>query len=260
MTRAIAGALAAGLLLATGPALAQVADGTTEGTATQPREPAAKPGTVNQPKADPKLLIDLFNRLTRPRQPAPPPLSAPMPAEPAAPVAADPLPEPAPMAIPVPPRRRQPPATEAPVSRDPKAAPSAVPQPAPPARLATPAAPPEPTIVEAPEPAAAAVPPARIAPVAPVHPTGVAEPAQPPPQRTALLLSQSGWIILALLLILAAAVGAAAWNRARRIARTRAALSLEPRLDLADGSCSVGGGGLACPPMSIRTRLEFAGA
>jgi hypothetical protein len=49
-------------------------------------------------------------------------------------------------------------------------------------------------------------------------------------------------------------------HRARRIARTRGALSLDPRLDLAEGACAVRGGSLACPPMTIRTRLEFAGA
>jgi hypothetical protein len=36
-------------------------------------------------------------------------------------------------------------------------------------------------------------------------------------------------------------------------------LSLNPRLDLADGSGSVGGLALVAPPMSIRARLEFAG-
>jgi hypothetical protein len=62
------------------------------------------------------------------------------------------------------------------------------------------------------------------------------------------------------LLAAAAAVAVAAgWSRARQIGRTRAALSLEPRLDLAEGSCSHSGFALACPPMSIRTRLDFAG-
>ncbi len=76
------------------------------------------------------------------------------------------------------------------------------------------------------------------------------------------MLSQSPWLLLALLAAAAAAAIAAATalSRARQIARTRAALSLDPRLDLAEGSCSTGKLALTCPPMSIRTRLEHANA
>jgi hypothetical protein len=54
-----------------------------------------------------------------------------------------------------------------------------------------------------------------------------------------------------------AVAAAAAVSRARRIARTKAALSLAPRLDLAEGSASFGNLALSAPPMSIRGRLEF---
>jgi hypothetical protein len=74
------------------------------------------------------------------------------------------------------------------------------------------------------------------------------------------MLPEGSWLFLALLAAAAAMAGTVAWQRMRRIAHTRAALSLDPRLDLAEGSCSVAGGSLASPPMSIRTRLEFAGA
>jgi hypothetical protein len=62
-----------------------------------------------------------------------------------------------------------------------------------------------------------------------------------------------------LLAAAAAIAAAAAVQRARRIAYTRGALSLDPRLDLADGASSLDKVGLAGPAMSIRTRLEFAG-
>jgi hypothetical protein len=63
-----------------------------------------------------------------------------------------------------------------------------------------------------------------------------------------------------LLAAVAAAAAAATLRRARRIARTKAALSLAPRLDVVEGRSSFGALTLAGPPMSIRTRLEFGRA
>jgi len=44
-------------------------------------------------------------------------------------------------------------------------------------------------------------------------------------------------------------------QRARRIERTRAALVVTPRLDLAAGTSSIRGLSLASPPLAIRARL-----
>lgn len=44
-------------------------------------------------------------------------------------------------------------------------------------------------------------------------------------------------------------------QRARRIERTRAALVLTPRIDLAAGASSIRGLSLASPPLTIRARL-----
>jgi hypothetical protein len=113
----------------------------------------------------------------------------------------------------------------------------------------------EPVIATPAEPAPAP------APVTPVVEASAAVPAPTPvvpAQRNASLLSQNSLLLLAVLAAAAAIAAAASWNRARRIGRTRAALSLDPRLDLAEGACSAGGLALACPPMSIRTRLDFA--
>ena len=63
-----------------------------------------------------------------------------------------------------------------------------------------------------------------------------------------------------LLALIAAAVIAAASvgvQRARRIARTRAALSLEPRLDMPAGAGSASGITLAAPQLVIRARLDW---
>jgi hypothetical protein len=94
----------------------------------------------------------------------------------------------------------------------------------------------------------------------PAPPPAAPPAAAPSAQRNSSLLSQSPWLLLALLAVAAAFAAGTAWTRARQIARTRAALSLDPRLDLSEGSCSTGGLALAGPPMSIRTRLEFGNA
>ncbi|MBA2466192.1 MAG: hypothetical protein H0V46_01125, partial [Sphingomonas sp.] len=131
--------------------------------------------------------------------------------------------------------------------------------PAPPAApvvVATPAPPAAPAAQAGPAKVEAA--PLEPAPAAPTpFPVGRAEPALPEQHRTSLL-PRSPWIFLLLLAAAAAIAAGAGLSRARRLGRTRAALSIDPRLDLGEGSCVVGGGSLACPPMSIRARLEFA--
>ena len=260
------------LLLGAGPSQAQDASGTIPPagtTAAQPEEPRDKPGAdVEAPKVDPKLLIDMFNLLTRPRRPpaqpaAPPPAPplAPPRVEPAPTVAVTPLQVPPPAAAPAPPRAL--PTTVATAPRDvrPNLSPAPKPPrrtipptpPAAPAELAAVPTPPELPVAAPTESATRPSPPASV-----VQPVAPPSPIVLPAQRSSSLLAKGNWLLLALLA--AAAIAAAAtWKRMRQIARTRAALSLEPRLDLAEGSASVGSLALACPPMSIRTRLEMAG-
>ncbi|MEO6581551.1 MAG: hypothetical protein ABIN68_01935 [Sphingomicrobium sp.] len=265
-------ALAAALLLSSGPGRAQDADLTPERAAAasrdpsgKPSRPASQPGTSQPgtatPKADQKLLIDLVNRLTRPGEPAPPrPPAVPQPVEPAAPVSTAPAPPPT--AIPPPPRSRPgfalPTSVAGPRTVQPRPAPAPQPPPRAPvvvAQVAPQMGTPEPNISAAAEPALPTP------PAPPVRQSSAAkQPAVPPAQRSSSLLSQSPWLLLALLAAASAVVARLTWSRARQIARTRAALSLEPRLDLAQGSCSAGSLALACPPMTIRSRLEFAGA
>jgi hypothetical protein len=117
--------------------------------------------------------------------------------------------------------------------------------------IAEPVPPPEPVIATPAEPA----PPPPPAPV--VETRATPPPPAPPAQRSSPLISQSSWLLLALLGAAAAVVAGTALTRARQIGRTRTALSLEPRVDLGEGSGSAGGIALASPPLSIRTRLEF---
>lgn len=64
-------------------------------------------------------------------------------------------------------------------------------------------------------------------------------------------------LLLGLLAALAAIAAAIVLRvqRVRRIERTRAALVLTPRIDLAAGASSVHGLSLASPPLAIRARL-----
>src|SRR5688572_28161323 len=83
-------------LLATTSAAAQDDAIRPDGGTAAPRsnEPATKPGEgsgqtgvgIDAPKVDPKLLIDIFNAVTRPRRPPAPPPPAPLHIEPTAPV------------------------------------------------------------------------------------------------------------------------------------------------------------------------------
>jgi hypothetical protein len=212
---------------------------------------------VEAPKIDPKLIIDVLKHLTKPRpRLAPPP--APLPVEPARPVVAAPVPAPPPVIVTPSPRHvpTAAPAAAAPPIVKPRSSPppaAKTPPKPPPIAVAEPAPSVEPVIAAPAEPAP---PPLR---VTAVREASVAAPVPAlAAQRNASLLSQSPFLLLALLAAAAATIAAAtAWSRARRLGRTRAALSLDPRLDLAEGSCSTGGLALACPPMSIRTRLDF---
>lgn len=222
-----------------GPARAQDSGPTPErGTIpAQPTDPADQPSEpgADAPKPDRNVLIDLLNELTRPPPRQTPPQSAP-PVEPQPPVVAAP--------VAVPPSTTIPPL---PGDRPKPAAPAALP-------VAAPVAPVEP-VIAAPQPAQPAP------PATPIEqPSAAQAPVAATAQRSTSLLAQSPWLLLALLAAAAMIAGAVAWQRARRIARTRAALSLQPRLDLAEGSCAAAGLAMACPPMSIRTRLEFGGA
>ena len=250
MTAAFGASAAAILLILAAPAQAQEA-GTSPATGTVATQPVrdTRPTTGSEPpKVDPKLLIDVINLLTRPR-PAPPPAVTPTPATPE-PVAT-PSPtatEPKPAAVAVAPAPKIPP-------------PAVVPRAAP----AVPASPrPSPSAAPAPPPAAAEEPlPGEAAPPAP--PPAVTVTAQPAPPEPEPILEPatvfpSFWWLLGLLAAAAIAAASAGVQRARRIARTKAALSLSPRLDLSEGAGSTKGLALAGPAVAIRTRLEGVGA
>ena len=83
----------------------------------------------------------------------------------------------------------------------------------------------------------------------------------PTPAREATRPGESNiWQLLGLLAAAVVAAGAYHWRRTRQIARTRAALSLNPSLDLAAGPCSLNGLALAGPPLAIRARLDLGEA
>ncbi|MEO5773505.1 MAG: hypothetical protein ABIQ32_05235, partial [Sphingomicrobium sp.] len=129
-------------------------------------------------------------------------------------------------------------------------------------RAANPLPPPvdvRPTAPAAPPAVALTVPRAPPAPPGPLVPTASFErlpsTIQPAP-LAAPATTSSPWPLLALLAALAAATAAAYhWRRRAQIARTRAALNLNPRLDLTAGACSTSRLSFAAPPMSIRARL-----
>ena len=76
------------------------------------------------------------------------------------------------------------------------------------------------------------------------------------PQAT-LGTAAVAWWPLALLIALAAAAGAAELaRRQRRLARTRAMLSLQPRLEQPESGAAAGAVSFAAPPVAIRCRLE----
>jgi hypothetical protein len=113
------------------------------------------------------------------------------------------------------------------------------------------AKPPPPPVAVQPEPAASALEPT-IA-ISPTPETRATAPAEP----TGYFLAAGTLVpLLGLLAALAAIVAGLSFSRARRIARTRAALALSPRLDVPIGAFSLGGLALAGPSVAIRARLE----
>jgi len=263
-------------LLLTGTASAQSQDpaGVSSGsgattTQTQPSRTPKQPDTrpVDTPKLRDQLLQGAINVLLKPRprppQAAPPPVE-PVPAVvteapgPPREVTVDPIPAvpvPAPAAAQIDPVKPVRPATAPRV--EPAAQPAAPPKvaelPAPRPTTAQPTAldpGPLPEVAEV-APSAAA-PPAIAAPPAPVERADQTSILAPQPQSPPETL----WLILGLF-VAAAAAAAVHSRQKRRIARTRAALSLEASLDPLAGACSVSGLALAGPPLAIHARLDM---
>ena len=205
-----------------------------------------------------QLLQGAINTILRPRRPRPPPI------EPTPPVIV--IPDPAPPVILEPATPATPAATQVEPVRParPVATPKVVPaaQPAPPKAAESP---------PAPRPAIEPIAPASVPAPLPVEtaPVAAAPEIAPPPAPleappTPILAPQPTmpaglWLLLALVAVVVAAATVYA-RRARQISRTRAALSLNPSLDLLGGSCSASGLALARPPVSVRARLDDGGA
>ena len=244
--------LAAALLLVGTQSRAQDAAGTIDNKAaaaeagTVPVEPAVRPPA--EPKPRTQFLLDMLNELVRPR-PAPV-------ADSAAPAPSGAVP-PGGSTVPVPAGPAAAGTVTVPggVPRDVKAEPSPV-APRPVAAIE-----PVPDVPAVAEPAGAAIDSPAAPPPAPTGPPQLAAEetdaadattAQAGPFRGAI-----GWPLLALLVAAAGVASALHLRRTRRIARTRAALALEPRFDLSAGACAFTGLSLACPPLAIRTRLDL---
>lgn len=275
MTPVIAALAATFLLVGTASAQAQVpggAAGNSEPVATQaspvPGQPDVRP--AGRPKLRDQLLQGAINVLLNPRPRPAPPQTEPAPLEPE-PAAIEPVIEvPAVVAVePTPPAPRP----AAIVPKTPTVATVAVPRPTVAPTKPTPAIPPAPnaasptpieptpppppvteTVDPAPqaaEPVAAEPSPVVVETVDPI-PAPVTEPDRPS--------ESSNWLLLGLLVAAATVAVAVQWRRVRQIARTRAALSLNPSLDLTAGAGSLNGLALAAPPLAIRARLDLGEA
>lgn len=261
MTPAIT-ALAAALLLGVASSVqAQDTAGTPPVQSSAAPETGSSPGKpivgIDQPKITPKMVIDVFNVLTRPRP-------APAPAEPAVAAGA------APASTPVEPAAATTvfPAPAAPPVATPAAAPAATPRDVKPAsssfeprapKAAAPSRPIPP--IAAPEPTTPAAQPAEKVPTLPPPPAVArsltAEAATPVagPEPTRPTLIPSIWMLLGLLAAAVVAASVIRLQRTRRIERTRAVLALKPRIDFSVGASSLSGLSLASPPLAIRARL-----
>jgi hypothetical protein len=277
MRLALAAFTAALLMIAGAPIRAQQsssAAGTPGATAAEPKpvaEPKAAPGSVGisiSPKTRKKLLQDLLNAVA-PRPAAPAATTAPAEASSTPPRTmnpAAPLPAGTPTVVATPPPPR--PAAGAaltPAATLPSPNPAAVaPKPRPPLPPAgsTPTPRPVPEIALSPpldqppkaKPILPTAPPPAPVPVA-IEP--VVQPPLPAAETPRSIFGASTMLLLGLLAALAALAAATAMRvqRARRIERTRAALVVTPRLDLAAGASSIRGLSMGSPPLAIRARL-----
>lgn len=266
-------ALTAALLMA-GAASAQV-PGATENTGAVAAEPAPAGQVGIQPSVSPelrkKLLRGLLQAITQPRP------AAAAPAAPAEPLVTTQPAAGTPVAAPVDPSP-SPPSPAAPVPVPPAGTVTAPPPAVSPAPHHAAETHPRPTVepavaTPAPRPGPRPAPPAHIEPAPAPPPAAVDEPAPAPAlepakpssapiaEPTRAILGTGTWLLLGLLAAAAAAAAAAMhWLRMRRIARTRAALALKPRIDLSAGASSIRGLSLVSPPLAIRARLAMPGA
>ena len=247
---------------------ASAAGAAQQSTDAPPREPAADQGvapadSVVRPKRG--KLLDVLRAVVPPLVDSatrPPPVQNPAPYSPPQPIETEPaLPapvmvEPVPAVAPTPPPR---PVQAQPAPASPRSRPAAIaPKPAPPAARSEaprPVSPPaEPALPEPPpvSPSLATQPP----PVAVTLP----ELKPLPIEQAAAPADRDAWWPFALLAVAAIAVvaGLARVRRMRQIARTRALLGLNPKLDPALGSSSISGLSLTAPPFSIHARLAPA--
>lgn len=259
--RLIIAAFTVALLVGTASAQNPETAGTAANTTSTGAEAAPAPGSVGitiSPKTRKRLLKDLLNAVAPPRPTAAPAetvstLTVETPAGiPSTGTDSPTLPPPRPatgVAL-----------TPAPTALVPRPAATTVPKPQPPLQPAEPAATPRPI--------------PDIAPSAPIDPppvqppVGVAAPAVAPPtvsapaviapaEPTPATFGASTMMLLGLLAALAAVAAATVMRvqRVRRIERTRAALVVAPRIDLAAGASSIHGLSLVGPPLAIRARL-----
>jgi hypothetical protein len=269
MTRLLATLAAAFVLI--GPASAQSqggAAGDTGAVETQtypvPRKSGGRP--ADTPKVRDQLLRGAFDVLLQPRPKRRPPEAAPQPVmvipDPPAVIAppfeapAEATPEPIPPPLP------------ASVAVTPAAAPAPAPRPAiAPAKLG-PTPRPDPRAEQPPDLEPAAPPPV-VEPPQSTPPVAVSPPPAPPiiepagpiktpvPATPEQASNKNIWPLLGLLAAIVIAATALYPRRARQIARTRAALSLNPSLDPLAGAFSASGLALAGPSIAIRARLDL---
>lgn len=237
------------LMVGASPVAAQATAGTPKDQTATTANPAPATGSVGvgiSPKTRRKLLQDLLNAIAPPR----PTAAVVVPVEPSAqPAATTPVATP-----PAGPVNQMPPRpatgvalTPAVTAPSPRPAAAIVPKPRPTPHPATVTASPPPAPRVVPPPPAATVPP--IAPIVEPIPVAIA-PAVPPPLAEPAPLAEpprpilpDSWWLAGLLAALAAiaAVTVMRLQRARRIERTRAVLSIDPRLDLMAGATAIHG-------------------
>lgn len=253
MTPGFAAFAALSLLIGSASAWAQTVDQGTPANGTAPVDPAVAMPAPPPPKPR-QVLLDMIKTLTQPRDPAGTAVPVPLPAEPTGTVV---TPAPAPTVVtPVPPKpvvatlprpRTVPGVKIAPVRP--------APRPAPPRDVAV--APVAPAVIDqvplAAEPPAPAIP----APTPMAVETSDAEPAQPvavtEPARWPSLWP---WLLTGAMVAAAAGFGAQKLRHRRRLARTRAAVALAPRIDLATGRGGPINLAFAKPTLAIRARLD----